>query len=810
MTEETTKRGADALSLDGVRVIDLAVGPLAAIGRLLAELGADVIRVEPPEGAVDRREGLLVGGVSLGFAAANLGKRAVALDFGTAEGRDNFAALVGTADILIENTRPGSAEAALLDVPGIHARHPALVILSATDFGQEGSYRSWQATGPVLHALSSQLARSGIPGRAPLLPPGDLPYECAVPQAAFVVLAAYLNRLKTGYGDHLDFSVLDGVSQTLDPGYGIFGSGTGGITGAMLPRGRPEARHQYPIFACADGYVRICILAARQWRGMFEWMGQPEEFSDPSFNSMPVRYASPTLLPAIARLFADKTRAELEAAGQHYGVPTAGVLSLEEALATDQVKARKVFVPMDIAPGISAPFPDGVMEIDGHRAGIRGPVPVLASYQPQDFAVAAKPHDPAPPSSPPQRQYPLAGLRVLCFGVIVVGAEQSRLLADLGAEVIKIENSDFPDGSRQVMQNKNALMLSSYAAGHRNKSSLGLNLRTPEGKALLHELVGQADIIFSNFKPGTLESLGLDYDSLSAINPRLIMVDSSAFGPTGPWSRRMGYGPLVRASTGFTAQWCYPGEPDSFSDALTVYPDHVAARIGVIGTLALLIRRQRTGCGGTVSVAQSEVMLSHMAVKIAETVLVHEGKPLGGGPEFDAPWGVFACAGDDEWCVVTSRGDADWQALCGVIGRPDLAADQTLATAAGRDAQRSRIDQAVGAWLETRNPQEAMTLLQSAGVPAGEMLRVVDLPEFGYFKERGFFCKVTHPLIPEPFYLENAPVRSELLPDPQQNPAPLMGEQTVEVARDLLGLSPNEITQLIEKKILETSEAVSR
>jgi len=809
MAKAATKREADALPLNGVRVIDLATGPMAAIGRILAELGADVIRVEPPEGAVDRREGLTAGGVSLGFVAANLSKRAVALDLGAAEGWDNFMALVGTADILIENTRPGSAEAKLLDVPGIGRRHPALVILSASDFGQEGSYRSWQATGPVFHALSSELARSGIPGRAPLLPPGDLPYECAVPQAAFVVLAAYLNRLKTGYGDQLDFSVLDAVSQTLDPGYGIFGSGTGGITGAMLPRGRPEARHQYPIFPCADGYIRICILAARQWRGMFEWMGQPEEFSDPSFNSMPVRYASKTLLPAIARLFANKTRAELEAAGQHYGVPTAGVLSLEEALATEQVKDRKAFVPMDVAPGISAPFPDGVMEIDGHRAGIRAPAPALASYQPQDFAAAAKPQAPESPAIP-QRQRPLAGLRVLCFGVIVVGAEQSRLLADLGAEVIKIENSEFPDGSRQAMQNQNALMLSSYAAGHRNKRSIGLNLRTPEGKALLHKLVGQADIIFSNFKPGTLESLGFDYESLSAINPRIIMVDSSAFGPTGPWSRRMGYGPLVRAAAGFTAQWCYPGEPDSFSDALTVYPDHVAARIGVIGTLALLIRRQRTGCGGTVSVAQSEVMMSHMAAKIAASVLAHEGKPLGGKPEFDAPWGVFACAGDDEWCVVTVRGDADWQALCGVIDRPDLAADQTLATAAGRDAQRDRIDQAVGAWLAARNPQEAMTLLQSAGVPAGEMLRVTDLPEFGYFKERGFFSKVTHPLIPAPFYLENAPVKSKHLADPPQNPAPLMGEHTVEIARDLLGLSPDEIAQLIEKKILETAPAVSR
>ena len=129
---------------------------------------------------------------------------------------------------------------------------------------------------------------------------------------------------------------------------------------------------------------------------MFEWMGQPEEFSDPSFNSMPVRYASKTLLPAIARLFADKTRAELEAAGQRYGVPTAGVLSLEEALATEQVKDRKAFIPMDVAPGISAPFPDGVMEIDGHRAGLGPPPPRLP-------ATSRRISRPRPSRKPPNR-----------------------------------------------------------------------------------------------------------------------------------------------------------------------------------------------------------------------------------------------------------------------------------------------------------------------------------------------------------------------------------------------------------------------
>ncbi|WP_205446828.1 CoA transferase, partial [Candidatus Frankia alpina] len=324
------------LPLSGVRVLDLTTGPLAAIGRHLAEWGADVLRVEPPGGAADRHSGRRVAGVSLAFAAANLGKRAVALDLTRPADQDRFTALLTGADILLESTPPTSPEATTLDVEGIRREHPSLVVLSATPFGRTGPHAGWQATSPVFHALSDELSRSGIPGRAPLLP-GDLPYDCAVPQAVFVVLLAYLERLRTGQGGHLDFALLDGAVAALDPGYGIAGSATAGVPASKLPRGRPEARHQYPIIPCADGFVRLCILAPRQWRAMFAWMGRPAEFADPSYDKLTTRFASPTLLPAIARFFADKLRAELEQAGQRHGVPTAAVLDLDEALESEQV-----------------------------------------------------------------------------------------------------------------------------------------------------------------------------------------------------------------------------------------------------------------------------------------------------------------------------------------------------------------------------------------------------------------------------------------------------------------------------------------
>jgi crotonobetainyl-CoA:carnitine CoA-transferase CaiB-like acyl-CoA transferase len=225
---------------------------------------------------------------------------------------------------------------------------------------------------------------------------------------------------------------------------------------------------------------------------MFRMMGEPPEFADPKYQDIMVRFKDPDLLPAIARFFADKTRAEIEALGQAHGVPLAGLLSLADCLAADHIRERGVFVDASLPGGKSAPFPDGVIVLDGVRMG------------PLQDDRAARPPKPAPEASPSGPALPLAGIKVLDLGVIVVGAETGRLLGDLGAEVTKIESQAFPDGSRQTYLKIG--LSGGFAAGHRNKRSLGLNLKSDEGKALFRRMVEQADVVLSNFKPGTMES----------------------------------------------------------------------------------------------------------------------------------------------------------------------------------------------------------------------------------------------------------------------------------------------------------------
>ncbi|OKH61277.1 CoA-transferase [Mycobacterium sp. SWH-M5] len=782
--------------LSGVKVLDLSCGPITAIGRLLADLGAQVTPVNlAGVTETEATVGPFIGSIPVGSAINRYGMRALDIDTSASDGTRRWQELLADADILIENTRPGSDAEKALAVRQIRDEHPALVVLSISDFGRDTAYRTWQATTPVLHALSSELSRSGIPGREPLVPPApQLPYQVAAAQAAVMTVCVYLDRLRTGTGDLIDFSILDGAMQTLDPPFGTPGTASAGVPISEQRRNWPAERQRYPIIGCKDGYVRICVLAKRQWQGMFTWMGEPEEFADPKFNSLIERFKSPALLKAIEKFCSDKTRAELESEGQRHGVPTAAVLTLTEALRTEQVSERGFFREVDLADGLTAPVPVGVCEVDGQRAS--------ALNAPQD----AQPRpDAAPVLGARARRdegLPLEGLRVLDLGVIVVGADTGRLFADLGADVVKIENSAFPDGLRGRLN----MMSQTYASGHRNKRSIGIDLRSDEGRALAHRLAENADVVLTNFKPGVAQALGMDHATLRKVNPGIVVVDSSAFGPTGPWAERLGYGPLVRAAAGFTDLWVYPDAPGEFCDTVTVYPDHVAARIGALTALTLLARRERTGTGGAVSVAQSEVMLSHLAGEIAAEVLQRRGHARSDEPVHDAPWGLFPAEGQDAWLAVTVRDTADWHALCAVIGRGDLASDDTLGTRAGRHGNRARIDEAVRAWTAGRTATAAMELLQEAGVPAGAVLHAADVPTFGYYVERRAFREELHPHGTEPFTMENVQIHSDRVADPPLGQAPLLGEQTREIAADLLGLGDAEIDALIERGVLEVPQ----
>src|SRR4051794_17907719 len=290
-----------AALLGGVRVVDCAEHKGETCGRFLADLGADVIRVEPPG---EWRSPLT-------FAARNANKRGVTLDLAAAADRARLLALLESADIWIETTRPGTLAALGLGADVALARNPRLVIVSITDFGQTGPYCEWAGGDAVITALSGILSRSGLAGREPLLPPAGMAYETAAIQAAWAALVAYWHRLETGCGDHVDFSLLEAAMQTLDPIHGS--ASVSRASGAPATRGRPEAG-LYPIFPCADGHVRVVVLAPRQWRGMRAWLGEPEAFQDARYDAIAARLtAAPRLHARYAALFAPLTAAEIAA-----------------------------------------------------------------------------------------------------------------------------------------------------------------------------------------------------------------------------------------------------------------------------------------------------------------------------------------------------------------------------------------------------------------------------------------------------------------------------------------------------------------
>ena len=467
-------------------------------------------------------------------------------------------------------------------------------------------------------------------------------------------------------------------------------------------------------------------------------------------------------------MFADQTRDELVAQGQSRGVPIAAVLTPAEALRSTHLTATGALTDAELAPGVTARVPVGYWSVDGERAGFRTAAPSLECGE---TAWRTARFDPAPGA--PVGSLPLEGVRILDLGVIVAGGELSRLFGDMGAEVIKIESAAYPDGLRQKREHQ--AIGDSFARAHRNHLALGLDLRSTVGADIFATLVGCADAVFANFKPGTLAALGFGCERLRELNPGIVLAESSAYGDTGPWSNQMGYGPLVRAATGVTSLWTSdqpnPTARHPFYDATTIFPDHVVGRIAAIGALAALIRRMRTGAGAKVHVSQAEAGINQLDVRFV--TLAAKADPD------DAEHLLLSCAGDDEWCVVSLRSDRDREAAAAVSG--GLALDQ---------------------WAARYAPAEVAEQLQAVGVAAGPMLRPDDVYEHPQLRWRHVLTEMTHPLFDVPLPSEARPAPFRNIPPAPLRPAPLPGADTRRICGDVLGLTGAQIDQLITDGVL--------
>lgn len=791
---------ADGL-LDAVRVLDLSSGVADAVTRLFADLGADVLKIEPPGGSAGRDALPALGRASIPFAVHNANKRCAVLDPFDDDDCDRFHDLAAESDIVIDTGF--DEQGAMFGTSGaeLAARYPHLVVLSITYFGAAGPRSSWRATDPVLYAMCGALSRSGPTTGTPVLPPDGIASATAAVQAAWAALAAYYNRLRCGTGEYIDFSWFDAVVMALDPAFGAHGQAAAGSRSGERWRGRPKNQDAYPIYPCRDGHVRLCVMAPRQWRGLRRWLGEPEEFQDPKYDVIGARFAAwPQISVLIQEMFGPQTMKELVTAGQAHGVPIAAVLTPAQILASDHFQEVGATTDAELAAGARTSVPTGYFVVDGRRAGFRTPAPAAGRDEPFWRG------NPSVVPSPGGRlgDYPFAGLRILDLGIIVAGGELSRLFGDLGAQVIKIESADYPDGLRQARTGE--AISESFAWTRRNNLGLGLDLRSEQGKELFRRLVADADAVFANFKPGTLTALGFSYDALRAINPRIVLAESSAFGDTGPWSSRMGYGPLVRATTGVTRLWTSDDaqETDSgrhaFYDATTIFPDHVVGRVTAVAALAALIHRNRTGRGSHVHISQAEAVVNQL-----DTLYVTQAALAAGVAQVrddTSLHAVYPCAGDDEWCVISITSDDDWRRAAWVLDHSAWADDPRFATGEARLDHRRELMDLVSAWTRTRTPARVAEILQAAGIAAGPMNRPPDILEDPQLTARKVYSPMVHPLIGHPLPAETGPAPFHHIPPAPQRPAPLPGQDTVEICRTLLGMSAAQVEQLRDARVL--------
>ena len=795
------------LPLEDLRVLDLTDARGDLCGRLLGDLGADVLRIEPPGGVASRRlPPFGPDGTSLHFAYRNTNKRSAVLDLTTPEGRLKLLELVSEADVLVESFQPGMLAALGLGADVLAQRNPDIVIASLTNFGQTGPDRDLEATDDVVVALSGWLALSGVPDKPPLLPPGSLASDALGVLGAYAVTLGLLQVMHGGGGQHLDVSALEALAQMNT--WGLPNSSHSLARGSVPQMLRSGDSPMYPTIACLDGYVRQVVMAPGQWRALWEWMGSPEAFGDEYWESFFNRLSNLDVLNELFREHWSSLRM-LDGCreAQSRGIVATPMLSPADILADGHFAARGSFRHAEVAPGLQASVMAGMWEVDGERVGYRFRSAALGEHETaftgnrflDSCDHAGRDDGTLPNDTSDARDLPLRGLRVADFGHGGVGVECGRMLAEYGADVVKVESRSYPDFIRIFLGGE---MTPSFASSSRTKRCLGLDLKHDGAAEVLEHLVGWADVVIENNSTGTMEDLGLGWEALHALNPRLVMVSSQLMGSRGPLAGWTGYGPTIQTVGGLSWLWAFDdGEGPPGSNA--IHPDHLAGRVCALGALAAVIGRERGCHGAHVEVAQVEALMGTLGdLFLQESVTGGSARPEGNDSSAGAPWGVFACNGDETWCVVCVRDDDDWANLRSAMGNPGWAQDPALETTAGRHLARDLVNAGVSAWTAELSARDVQDLCQAAGVPAGRLMHPVEQLEDPHLEQRGFLVGMDQPGLGR-VVLEGACITGSAMAAPVIGPAPFIGQHTRRFCIDDLGMTATRVEELISAGALE-------
>ena len=836
-----------AAPLEGLRVLDLTrnvAGPYAT--KLLADYGADVLKLEPPDGDPARRYGPFPGNVedpeaSGLFLHLNTNKRSATVDPATADGAATIRRLAAACDVVIEDYDAGRAAGWGWGWDELSGARDDLVMLSLTPFGQDGPYRDYLGSEITLQALGGPLLLTGHRSREPLKFAGHVAHYSAGATAALAVLLARYRVETGGVGDYIDLAVYECQAGFRDrrvvdlTGAAYAGYAMRRRTGGQLPASG--------IRPAMDGYINLHGFGARL-PGFLALIGREDLITREELFQA-VAYVPDELIEELEASYAEflQRTPKLEALrqAQDLGVLGGALLTVGELLRDPHVRGRDAWDTIDhprtgpleypgrpfIMNASPRPSPRRAPLLGEHNAALTAP----SAWSAQPPRAAPRTPRPLRPADGGLLRPPLEGIRVASATVVWAGPHSTQLLAEWGAEVINVEpvNRILPNTrgaevaftkeqcEEQVRAGSNLAALypdldpkddrwnrsANFNSHARNKKSMTADLSAPQGREAFLRLVEVSDVVIENNSPGAFERARLSWDDLREVNPRLVMVRMPAFGLSGPYRDYRSFGTHAEAMVGQTLLRRYTdAEPQLSGDVLSA--DAMAGVHGALAAVMGLRHRERTGEGQLIELPLAEGFIPTLGEFILDYVMNgYEASAQGNTHRWHAPHGVYRTRGEDEWIAIDVATDGQFAALCRVLGSPGLAGDPRYTTAASRRERRAELDAVIGELTAARDKEALFHELQAAGVCAAPVRDALEILEDPQLNARNWFREIHMPTVGThryPGYLFKIRNTS----DEVRLPPPRLGEHNEELYLDLLGYSREEYEALVERGLAGT------
>ncbi len=821
--------------LSAYRVLDLTDEKGLFCGKLMGDLGADVIKIEKPGGDSARNIGPFYHDQidpekSLYWFAFNTSKRGITLDIETTKGQEIFKRLVKGADFVIESFAPQYLDKLGLGYSILEKINPGLIMVSITPFGQTGPYKDFKSADIVAWAMGGHLYVNGDPDRSPV----RISHPCqaylhAAAEGAVGAMIALHAREMTGVGQQVDVSIQEAVVRVSDTTI------SWDTNEAIRQRGVVEARARITTkWACKDGHVTFTYWsgprAKRFNTPLIDWMAREdvnvEYLKGINWETFDFREATQEIVDNIEKptqeFFMRRTKADLFDGAVKNGVTLYPLATTADMVNNIQLIAREYWVKVEHPElGTEITYAGAFGKATETPIRISRRAPLIGEHNKEIIEEELEHSDAELLSLKKEKgkaqfcytkskkenigKKPLDGVKIADFSSALVGPFTVKPLADFGAQLVHIESKRWPDmrTSRPFKDRIQGFNRSAYFnREHTSQLSVALNLASPQGIEIAKKIVAWADIVVENFAGGAMDRMGLGYKELKKIKPDIIMISSCMMGQTGPYSKHPGYGRPLTALTGFTN---ITGWPDRDATDLNVYTDFVAPHFNSLAILAALDYRERTGKGQYIDLSQYESCLHFMEPLILDYNINQRIAIRNGNRNLSAvPHGAFRCSGEDRWCAIAIFNDEEWGKLCKIIGNPAWASDTKFTTFKARKENEEELENLIGQWTIKHSAEEVMKLMQTAGLSAGILETGKELMEDDpQLNSRRLFWKLDHPEVGEyhserpPFILSKSPC--------EVRRAPLLGEHNELVLKEILGMSDEQIVDLVVAEVIEST-----